>query len=171
VAKLIIALLLTIVFSIGGNKVVFAEEASPSSKLTIEVQYESVNPDGGFNYNIKRIKEKIVLLFSFTPTKKAEYQEKLVQKRLSELKYIVDNKDGANIETASQRYSTTVGNLVELIIKNNLQTHKETTLKMLEEHSIAIENLKGSFDDTTAEWRFIKYDEDYLKAYIQQLKS
>ena len=129
----------------------------------IVVNYERVNPNDAYKYKFKRLREKITLLvLSPSPNHKADYYEKLLNVRLAELKYVVDNKDAANIETSSGRYSATAGQLTEYIINKNLDEHKQKTADIMSSHLPVLEKLKESFDATTAVWRFIEYDVDYL---------
>lgn len=150
---------------------VFAHEEEQSSTNTqmIQVPYETINPKDGFKFSFKRLQEKIMLtLFSFYPQPKLNYQKDLLTKRLAELKYVVDNKDISNLQTTSQRYYSQAGQLTEFVLKNNLGKHG---LKdQLSSHLLVLEVLKKQYNDTTAEWRFIEHDVDYIKNYINQLK-
>lgn len=142
------------------------------SSQDVDIRYETVNPKDGTKYTLKRLKEKIFLLvLSPFSSKKADYFEELLDARLAELKFVVDNKDMANFQLATQRYSATAGQYTEFLVKKKLNERKEKAVGLLKTHLPVIEKLKGAFNDTTAEWRFVKQDEDYLKIYISQLEK
>lgn len=139
---------------------------------SLNISYEKVNMKDGTLYLIKRFKERTFLfLFSLNSQKKIDYYQKLLGIRLSELKYIVDHKDISNIQVASQRYFTTAGQLTNfLIAKNTTTTNKEKVKKLFAQHIKVIEILKKSYNDTTAEWRFLRDDANYLIDYSAALK-
>ena len=85
------------------------------------IKYETISPKYGYKYLFKRLREKITLaVLSRNPSRKADFYSQLLDRRLAELKQVVDEKDIANIETTSQRYSATMGELVNLIKQDNL---------------------------------------------------
>lgn len=136
------------------------------------VAYDSVNPKDGFKFILKRLREKAGLgVLSFFPGKKADYYKKVLDSRLAEMKYIVDNKDLNYIEKGSWRYSTIAGQYTEFILKKNLANKKKETVDLLTKHLVAIETFQEAFDPTTAEWRLVKQDADYLRIYISQLSD
>jgi len=137
------------------------------------IKYEDINPKNGYRYLLKRMKEKVVLLILSTNSqKKLDYYEKLLNIRLSELKYIVDNKDISNIQVASQRYFTTAGQMTEFLkSKNELTLNKERVKGLFTEHIKIIEFLKTAYPNTTAEWRFLRDDANYLIDYSSLLKK
>lgn len=136
------------------------------------VEYESVNPNDGFGYVWKRLGEKIKLsLLFFSTQKKVDYYEKILDSRLAELKYIVDRKDLNNIEKGSWRYSATAGQYADFILKKNLSDSRRGAVDLLKEHLTVVETFQKAFDPTTAEWRLVKQDADYLKIYISQLSN
>ena len=49
-----------------------------------EVGKEAVNPDKKFDYNVKRLKEKIGLAFKFSSDKKIDYYQTLLNRRLND---------------------------------------------------------------------------------------
>lgn len=151
--------------------VTFAQQntESTSSAVLIEVKYQDINPKDGYKYSFKRLQEKIILLFSFSESAKINTYTDLLNRRLAELKYVVDNKDISNIQTVTQRYAQTAGEITNFTIQDS-PAQKELTKKLLEAHLLVIMQQQKSFNDTTAEWRFLKHDEDYLKIYISQLQ-
>ena len=72
----------------------------------------------------------------------------------------------ANFERTTIRYSSTVGMLANFIIESGLSTRKEPADQLLSTHIPVVEQLMTKYDSTTAEWRFVKQDFDYLNIYI-----
>ncbi len=139
-----------------------------SSSAKLKISYENVNPKDGFKFSFKRFQEKLKLTLFFYSTKsKYNYEKDLLNRRLAELKYVVDNKDISNIQTTSQRYYTQAGNLTQFVLKNNLD--KKDLEGLLNKHLTSIREFKRQYNDNTAEWRFINHDEGYINIYISQL--
>jgi len=136
------------------------------------IAYEQINPSNSYSYNLKRLKEKISLVFFYrTPVKKVNFLKTLFSRRIAELKYTVDNKDIVNIQTASQRYSTTAGQMTEIVTKNNLNSEKEYLKNLFSEQVSLIEKWQAVYKYDSAEWLFLKWDIDYLKLYSEKLSS
>lgn len=156
---LIITSLLTILFSI----LSFNVEAEDSSN------YESVNPSDGFNYGVKRFKEKFFILTKITKNQKSDYYLKLIDIRLSELKYTIEKKDMDNFENSTQRYFTTIGQYTDFLKSKKVSYDKGTIEKRLSTHVPVLEKLRDSFEFTSAEYRFVQDDINYLKNYLNTL--
>jgi hypothetical protein len=138
---------------------------------TNEYPYEKINPSSGYKYSIKRLKEKLTLMISsVSKGRKAQVYKKLANTRLAELKQVVENKDMANFENATKRYYTRVGQYVEYITAKKQDKYKEEARVLLKDHEKVLAPLKEKFNDTTAEWRFLKHDSDYLELYSKKLK-
>lgn len=150
---------------------VLAQESTPSARQEFQISSDYVRP-GSFKYGIARLKENArLLILSPFLSSKADFYEKLADKRLGELDKVVSEKDLNNIEKSSTRYFTTVGILTEYINKKNLNDRKSRLADKFARHKMVIEELMPSFNDTTAEWRFLKHDADYLVIYISQLQG
>lgn len=135
-----------------------------------EISYERTNP-GSFSYSIKRFREKTLLfLLSPVPSKKTKVHKLVLNSRLAELNKVVDEKNIAHIEKSSQRYSATVGEYTDRVLSKAVNS-KEEAEKLLGEHRTHVESFLVNFDSTTAEWRFIKHDLDYLDLNLQKLKK
>jgi hypothetical protein len=151
-----------------------SSKAVAQSNLTspLIVKYEKVNPKDGFSYAIKRVKEKVgIFLLSRNPKKKLNYLKDLLGIRLSELKFVVDNKDIGNIQTASQRYFTTAGEITALVnSQSQLTSDKNGVITLFNQHLPVLESLRNTYNNTTAEWRFLRDDANYLIDYSTLLK-
>ena len=139
----------------------------------LQIQYEKINPSDGFDYGLKRFKEKLYLgLLFYSKDLKTDYYNKLVTRRLAELKYIVENKDIANFENATTRYFTTVGQFTSFLVKNVSAEQKSKVAENLFSHIIVLEDLRDVFEgQEKAEWRFMQDDINYTKIYINQLRE
>lgn len=137
------------------------------------IEYQKINPGDDFKFVLKRLREKISLgVLSFFPSKKVDYYQDLIGVRLAELKYIVDRKDVANIQTTSQRYSATAGQLAGFVIGKNLKDRKKPTADLLVLHIPILEKLRDSYEESDkSEWRFIQDDINSLKSYISKLSE
>lgn len=170
-ASATVILFFIIILSSGGA---FAQngEEQPLRQQPIQIEYEKVNPSDGFNYGLKRFKEKLYLtLLFYSKNKKIDYYSRLVTRRLAELKYIVENKDMANFENATTRYFATVGQFADFLTKNGTADQKSGTVRSLSSHIFVLENLRDTFEgQEKAEWRFIQDDINYTTMYMNQLK-
>ena len=165
--RIALLLLSTIFLLYNGGALALAQD---SVIKTQNISYEKVNP-GSFSYSIKRLKEKtLLLLLSPLPSKKTKIHEDILKARLSELKKVVDEKNIAHIEKSSQRYSAAAGEYADYVLAKN-KSKKDEVKKRLEEHKKYIEEFLLHFDGTTAEWRFIKHDLDYLDLNLQKMNE
>lgn len=139
----------------------------------IEVEYESINPKDDVEYVFKRVKEKVMLFaFGFLPEKKLDYYKQVLHSRLAEIKYISDNKDIANIERGTKRYSATAGQIAEYVLENtSLENRKSEFVALFTQHSNLVKQYQKNYNDTTAEWRFFEDDYNSLKSYISKLSE
>lgn len=148
--------------------IVSSADTSPAP-LT-QITYQSVNPGDDYKYVLKRLKEKIALFFySFSPDRKYQYSKNLLEVRLAELKHVVDNKDIANIQTASQRYSASAGKLTEFVLAKNLSDRKVDLRNLFTSQVPVLETLRDSYEYNIGEYRFIQDDINSLASYISKL--
>lgn len=134
------------------------------------VEYEKINPGDDYKYVIKRLKEKIALFFVFKPESKVSYYKKLLSVRLAELKLVAENKDIANIQTTSQRYEATAGQLTEYIKKKSLSKYDQEVIDLFSSHIPVIQEVQKNYEFNVAEWRFLENDINSLKQYTGMLK-
>lgn len=106
-----------------------------------------------------------------SPEQKADYMSGLLDERLAELKYLVENRRIGYILSSSLRYSTTVGNLTNLIKENNLSDKIPAVQVQFKEHEKTVEGLVAicQKNDNT-ECKYIRDDANYLKIYSSQLQ-
>lgn len=176
IKKLTTGLLLTLIFLVSSFSGVSAERAaSPSPSSTplpsINVPYESVNPPDGLSYLFKRIREKISMFFAFSQISKIRSYKKLVNVRLAELKFIIENKEMGYFEKSTQRYFTTAGQLTLLLTSVNIRSEFMPVKEQLLSQIPVLTALRDTYDPATAEWRFVEDDINYIKGYISNLST
>ncbi|MFH1407550.1 MAG: DUF5667 domain-containing protein [Patescibacteria group bacterium] len=118
-----------------------------------------------------RLRERITLFFKFSNSGKVDYQQYLVQKRFAELKYVIENGRGDLIEDTSSRYSTYLGRLTNLIVKNKMVDKKGETIKMFESHLPILEDLSSDQEYNSGFWLLLQHDINYLKLYADQIEN
>lgn len=149
---------------------VAAPTPSPVPEIqTIAVDYEEVNPTDGTQYWIKRAKEKVGMFFSFSNNSKIEFQKKLTTTRLAELAYIINNKEMGYFEKATQRYFTTAGQLTDFIVEKKATHTLDSIKEVFSSHIPVLTKLRDVYNPTTAEWRFVEDDINYIKGDILRL--
>lgn len=144
--------------------------------IGIQVEVLAANTAGVKEVNhvasvVEKFKEKITLFFKFSNSDKYDYQKYLINKRLSELKYVVESKQGNLIEETSSRYSTYLGTLSEFVIKNKLSIKKEDTLAVFLEHIKIIEKLQEEYESESVFRMLLQHDINTLKLFSEKFKS
>lgn len=118
-----------------------------------------------------RILERITIFFKFSNSDKADYEKYLAEKRFSELKYAFDNGLGDYIEESSSRYSSYLGRLTELVVKNKMVDKKEEILKMFSIQMPLLEELLASQEYESGFWLLLQHNINYLRLYRDQINS
>lgn len=126
-------------------------------------------PDNQPFYNAKRLFEKIELKLERSNEAKVNYLYQLLDLRLSELQFLVLNNESPYILNASLRYSTTAGQITDLISQNNLVDQKPIAKQKFEDHLTKIEQLISSGHDNNGEIKYVTDDINYLKTYLSKL--
>ncbi|OGM04073.1 hypothetical protein A2715_04955 [Candidatus Woesebacteria bacterium RIFCSPHIGHO2_01_FULL_39_32] len=132
---------------------------------------KSANPNNQPYYNAKRLYEKTLLALKTNPEKKLDYQLSLLDKRLSELSFIVLNGKSEHILKTSLRYSTTAGQSTEQVINNNLKGRSDGVKQKLESHLKVVDNLVANYPKDDGQKKFVIDASNYLKTYIIQLTT
>ncbi|KKQ37371.1 MAG: hypothetical protein US55_C0033G0009 [Candidatus Levybacteria bacterium GW2011_GWC2_37_7] len=131
---------------------------------------DSALPSSVELYGLKRLQEKIFMGIKTNPDDKVNYYNLLLDKRLSELVVVVENRQANLILTSSLRYSTTAGLMTEVIKTHRLADAAVATQEKFKEHQKIIRKLDDSYPkDENEEWKFIQDDYNYLAIYSQQL--
>ncbi len=126
-------------------------------------------PTSQLFYNLKRLYEKTQLNLKSTPKDKLSYQYELLDKRLVELLFIVNRGASSYVLTSSLRYSTTAGEITELIVNNNLKDESQLTRKKFETHFLIVKDLSQKKSNIGDEAKYVTDDLNYLRIYIDKL--
>src|SRR3989344_3230609 len=142
-------------------KTVFAQEE------TVYLPVEKTLPTSSL-YPFKRLWEKARLTLIFTQNGKLNYKKLLMEKRLSELVSLVNNKDTENIERASQRFAYQAGVYAEQVQKNNHST--EEALETFGKYKRVFPRLRDHYPANGAYWLSIQQDLDTLNILSDEIK-
>lgn len=130
-------------------------------------------PDSGLSYNLKRLQEKVFLNFKFSPEAKINYYNLLLDERLQELKYLVGANKTNLLWSASLRYSTTAGELTDILIGNNLQNQAPYFINKFTKHREELQSLLAGYprDFSNEDWKFLEDGINYLNLYLDKLSK
>ncbi|MBI4058752.1 hypothetical protein HY404_00775 [Candidatus Microgenomates bacterium] len=159
------------ILSVGEIMAKMSPAPTPTPVPMPAISYETVNPDNGTQYILKRLKEKIALFFAFSSDQKFKQLKKETDVRMAELKYIIDNKQMGFFEKATQRYFTTAGKLTDLAVSNKISGKYQELKEDLGKHILLLNALRDTYHPTTAEWRFVEDDVNYVKQDIERLNT
>lgn len=169
--KKILVAFLTLLILAFLPKTAFAELARTQNS-TFQVVLEKINPGDDYKFILKRLEEKVKLsFFNLFPKKKIVYLSGLTDVRLSELKYVVEKKDIANFQTASQRYSATAGNTTDSLLTNGDDGEKSKFIERLQNHIPVLVKLQEPYVPDNSEWRFLQDNINSLQSYISKLSE
>lgn len=164
VLKIFSISIIVLVLFISQLSVTFAQaKDSTASSGIIQVERVANSRD--------RIWERVTLFFKFSTNDKADYEKYLVEKRFAELKYAFDNGLGDYIEESSSRYSSYLGRLTELVVKNKMVDKKEEILKMFSIQMPLLEELLASQEYESGFWLLLQHNINYLRLYRDQINS
>lgn len=124
---------------------------------------------GEILFPLKRLKEKVSFLFKFKHEAKINYSKFLLDKRLSELITLVDQKSDPLITQSSQRYAYQAG-----ITANLAEKYTEKYKGMVEEAfskgKPILEKLRDNYPANSARWLELQQDIDTLNILFSRLK-
>ncbi|MCJ7805546.1 DUF5667 domain-containing protein [Patescibacteria group bacterium] len=150
-----IKILLTIFLSLFAFSLVFSRNAAP---------------DSPFLFKVRRLQEKTLMFLKFSPESKAKYYEFLLERRLKDLSTVIRDGEPSFILSSSLRYSTTAGQLTELIQKNKMKSEVASVSSIFKEHQKSLSELINSYPkDRDGEWKYIQDDINYLDTYSRYL--
>lgn len=134
---------------------VFAEEVELETKATHIANV------------FEKLGEKVTLFFKFTKDSKFSYQKFLLEKRLAELKYVVDSKEWQPVEETSSRYATYLSKFNDFVQKNNLAASKKDEITQLYlRHGKILEKLQQNFEYDGGWWLLLQHDINLLKQFL-----
>jgi len=119
---------------------------------------------------LAKLVEKVTLYTKLGKPAKARYMERLLDKRLAELAYVVENDRDA-IEPSASRYSSYIGNLTNYMVKNNLTGEKEGALALYAEHHEVLLKLRDNFEWDSGWWLAIQHAVNNTDWLVNDIKK
>lgn len=167
--KIFLFLITSIIF-LGFQNLAFAEADSSTSSASPSAEYSLPAINSVANLR-DRIFERITLFFKFSTEDNYNYQKALADKRLAELKYVVDSGQGNLIEETSSRYSSYLGRLNNYVISKKLTDKKPELLAMYNSHNQILQGLSSKFETDSGFWLLIQHDINTTKILSDQIKG
>lgn len=154
--------------------VVFLFVFSPSITLAGEINLPnvSITPDNYLFYSFKRLSEKAIVLTKFSSRSKADYYSELSAIRLAELKNAVDKKYLNDIQQSSQRLSSQIGILADLISANKADLGKDMskTKELFSNYKNILANLRDQFPANSSFWMLVQHSINSIDLNLDKLK-
>lgn len=119
----------------------------------------------------EKLGEKVALFFKFSKEEKYNYNKFLLEKRLAELKYVIDSKEWTPVEETSSRYATYLGNFNGFVIKNNLKDKEEEILGIYKRHGMVLEEMQKNFEFESGWWLLLQHDINSTKIFSSQAQE
>lgn len=119
---------------------------------------------------LEKFKEKATLFFKFSKDSKLNYEKYLLEKRLAELKYVIDSKEWDPVEETSSRYATYVSKFSEGAIKNTSKEKKGEIIGVFERHEKIIEALQRNFEYDGGWWLLLQHDRNLIRMFSDKLR-
>lgn len=134
---------------------------------------QTANPDMPALFALKRIQENIFLKFKSNYRERLEYLSFLLDNRLVELSNVVKSKNYDYVLKSSLRYSTTAGQITDLVIANNLKDQVSSIKQKFEDHQKILNDIYVIYPKNTdnLEYKYIEDDINYLKIYLDKLAA
>lgn len=145
------------------SSAIFAED-----KFLIPTENQKFYPDNPF-YSAKRLWEKIAPKMLFFEDAKINYEKGLLNKRFSELKYVVENNLLDEIQRSSERFSYQAGVYAEKVKSLNDASSKKKVIEEFEKYASDAAILRGRVPEGSFT-RLIQYDIDSLSILSNQLR-
>lgn len=140
--------------------------AAEFEKLDLPTQ--PVNP-GDFYYSAVRLWEKIAEKSQFDNKAKYKYLSFLIDKRMSELGFIIKKDRWSEIQRSTERLSYQVGVTTEFLIKQKDKDKKEQLKAKINNFLPALEELRDKHAANSSFWLLVQHDINSLKEYSEKL--
>ncbi|MDO8638387.1 MAG: DUF5667 domain-containing protein [Candidatus Daviesbacteria bacterium] len=149
---------------------IFVQTSYATEFEKLNLPSQGINP-GDFYYSSTRLWEKIADKFQFNKEAKFKYANSLIDKRMSELAFVVKNKRLDEIQRSSQRLAYQVGTLTEFLIKQGDKVMKEQTRTQINSFTPALSELRDNFPANSSYWMLVQHDINSLKEYSEKLSK
>jgi len=120
-------------------------------------------------YPAKRVFEKFIEKLQFTNENKEKYYEGLVQKRLAELKYVVDKNYLDQVEKSTQRVSYQVGVLTDYVVFKKMNNKKQNLADLYKENKIILERLRDKYPANSGFWMLVQHTINSIDINLQKI--
>lgn len=137
---------------------------------SLELKTENINP-GSVYYPVKRAWEKISEKLQFGKEGKINFQKSLLDRRLSELKYVVDNNLLNEVQTSSERFAYQAGMLLEDSKEQNSKDNKESVIKKFESYGGLLGELRDRYPANSSFWMLVQHDINTLQILLQEFQN
>jgi hypothetical protein len=154
-----------------GLKVIFFATTIVAIIILVLMNVSVANPRSGVFYNLRRLYEKVQLSIRVDPVDKIHYQYRLLDRRLAELSFIAGSGASPYVLSTSLRYSTTLGQITDLIVQNNMTDEVLTAKEKFDMQLTIVENLINKYPKDDSEFKYVVDDANYLEIYINKLSS
>lgn len=124
---------------------------------------------GDPKYSFKRVKEKTTEFFKLSHKSKSQYQQDLLEKRLSELVSLVKSKNANEIPNSTQRFAYEAGKLAEGSYKDD-KDQKDIIIKIFEKYKPILEKIRDNFPSNSPHWLLSQHDINTLDILTDRLK-
>lgn len=124
---------------------------------------------GDSKYQVKRLKERITEFFKLSYKSKSTYRQLLLEKRLSELVSLVENKNANEIANSTQRFAYQAGKLAEGSYKDKSDRKKEIIL-LFDKYKPILGEMRDNFHSNSPFWLLSQQDIDTLNILSDRLK-
>ncbi|MBI2596882.1 hypothetical protein HYW41_01885 [Candidatus Daviesbacteria bacterium] len=135
----------------------------------INLPAQVVNP-GDFYYSAIRLWEKITERFQFNNDAKFRYSSSLIDKRVSELIFVIKDKRLDEVQRSSERLAYQVGVLTEFLIKQKSSQEKEQLRAKINGFLPALSELRDAYPANSSYWMLVQHDINSFKEYSEKLK-
>lgn len=126
---------------------------------------------GGISYSMKRIMEKFFYYVNLNVENKADYYRDLLQKRVAELNYIIDNRLLREHQQASERISFYAGKLADHIIANKLEGKKMEISELMKKDKALLANMRDKFPANSSFWMLVQHSINSLDMNLEKLEN
>lgn len=161
IKRIFLPAILFAIFAFPLNVEVQAVESSASSSVKVD-KVSNV---------LDRFGERIQGWFKFSAEDKANYQMGLIEKRLAELQYVIDDGQGDLIEEVSSRYATYVGKFADDLISKKLSAENTKYLVMFESHLKILPELRDHFPSNSGWWLLLQHDINTVQIFSDKIKN
>jgi hypothetical protein len=148
---------------------VFPAVVYSNDKEAVDLKVEKINP-GSMYYPLKRFIEKTIYLFSFSNELKFEFSKSLVDSKMSELKYVIENDLRDQTQSSTERLAYFADQLASQASGQNKEKREEILIK-LENYKNLLGNLRDKYPANSSYWLLVQHDINTFNKLTDELKK